>query len=211
MKFAILRPETSRSVVYSLNILAETLALSIMINSVFMRQLLNSALPSVMSKLVFLADTNLLSATATLTTWMLAAIVWVVALGGLRMSEERACSTRVKGSAEQGSLQLSAGPSLNHTQDPANRRLPCGPDIWHLGHCNGPDRPHPRGAPHLSVLPRRCSQVSHKRLLTPSTSIEQHVHATVRLVVQALSRSERRLALGRGCFRLPRGRRSRSR
>ena len=35
------------SLVYSLNILAETLALSIMINSVFMRQLLSNSLPSV--------------------------------------------------------------------------------------------------------------------------------------------------------------------
>ena len=34
-------------VVYSLNLFAETLALSVMINSVFMRQLLNNALPSV--------------------------------------------------------------------------------------------------------------------------------------------------------------------
>ena len=33
--------------VYSLNVLAETLALSIMINSVFMRQLLSNSLPSV--------------------------------------------------------------------------------------------------------------------------------------------------------------------
>jgi hypothetical protein len=38
--------------------------------------------PQVMSKLVFLADTNIVSFIATTTTWMLFAIVWVVALGG---------------------------------------------------------------------------------------------------------------------------------
>jgi hypothetical protein len=69
-------------VAYSLNCFAETLALSIMINSVFMRQLLVNALPSVMSKLVFLADTNIVSFIATTTTWMIFALVWVVALGG---------------------------------------------------------------------------------------------------------------------------------
>jgi len=69
-------------VVYSLNLFAETLALSVMINSVFMRQLLNNALPSVMSKLIFLADTNIVSYISTTTTWVLFAAVWVVALGG---------------------------------------------------------------------------------------------------------------------------------
>jgi len=69
-------------VCYTLNVFAETLALSIMVNSVFMRQLLCNALPSVMSKLVFLADTNIVSFIATTTTWMIFAVVWVVALGG---------------------------------------------------------------------------------------------------------------------------------
>ena len=35
-----------------------------------------------MSKLVFLADTNIVSFIATTTTWMIFALVWVVALGG---------------------------------------------------------------------------------------------------------------------------------
>ena len=42
-----------------------------------------------MSKLVFLADTNIVSLIATLTTWMLVATVWVVALSGLCMSKAR--------------------------------------------------------------------------------------------------------------------------
>ena len=69
-------------VIYVLNVVAETLALSIMITSIFIRQLVSNALPSVISKLAFLSDTNILSNMATLVTWMLAAIVWVVTLGG---------------------------------------------------------------------------------------------------------------------------------
>jgi hypothetical protein len=69
-------------VIYVLNVLAETLALSIMITSIFIRQLVSNALPSVISKLAFLSDTNILSNMATLVTWMLACIVWVVTLGG---------------------------------------------------------------------------------------------------------------------------------
>jgi len=69
-------------VIYCLNVLAETLALSIMITSIFIRQLVSNALPSVISKLAFLSETNILSNMATLVTWMLAAIVWVVTLGG---------------------------------------------------------------------------------------------------------------------------------
>lgn len=69
-------------VIYCLNVLSETLALSIMITSIFIRQLVSNALPSVISKLAFLSETNILSNMATLVTWMLAAIVWVVTLGG---------------------------------------------------------------------------------------------------------------------------------
>jgi len=69
-------------VIYCLNVLAETLALSIMITSIFIRQLVSNALPSVISKLAFLSETNILSNMATLVTWMLAAIVWVVTLAG---------------------------------------------------------------------------------------------------------------------------------
>ena len=68
--------------IYGLNVLAETLALSIIITSIFIRQLLCNALPSVISKLVFLSDTNVLANMATCATWVLAAIVWIVGLGG---------------------------------------------------------------------------------------------------------------------------------
>ena len=66
----------------ALQVLAETLALSIIITSIFIRQLLCNALPSVISKLVFLSDTNVLANMATCATWVLAAIVWIVGLGG---------------------------------------------------------------------------------------------------------------------------------
>lgn len=69
-------------VIYCLNVLAETLALSIMITSIFIRQLVSNALPSVISKLAFLSETNILSNMATLVTWELASIVWVVTLTG---------------------------------------------------------------------------------------------------------------------------------
>jgi len=69
-------------VVYCLNVVAETLALGVIITSIFIRQLLCNALPSVISKLVFLSDTNVLANMATSATWMLAAIVWIVALSG---------------------------------------------------------------------------------------------------------------------------------
>ena len=46
---------------YGLNVLAQSLALGIIITSIFMRQLLCNTLPSMISKLVFLLDTNTLS------------------------------------------------------------------------------------------------------------------------------------------------------
>jgi len=68
--------------VYTLNVAAQCLALAIIITSIFSRQLLCNALPSVMSKLAFLSDTNLLANMGTACTWMIAFLCWVVFFGG---------------------------------------------------------------------------------------------------------------------------------
>ena len=98
-------------VLYGLNVIAEALALSTIICSIFIRQLVSNALPSVgrpracpgpvlapapgptpltdprslaqqvISRLVFLSDTNILSNMATSSTWMIACVVWIAALG----------------------------------------------------------------------------------------------------------------------------------
>lgn len=67
---------------YALNVCAQSLALASIIISIYMRQLLCNSLPSMMSKLVFLSDTNVLSLLATGTTWMIACLVWLVTVGG---------------------------------------------------------------------------------------------------------------------------------
>ena len=67
---------------YGLNVLAQSLALGIIITSIFMRQLLCNTLPSMISKLVFLLDTNILCNLAMACTWLLTCLVYLVVLGG---------------------------------------------------------------------------------------------------------------------------------
>lgn len=67
---------------YGLNVLAQSLALGIIITSIFMRQLLCNTLPSMISKLVFLLDTNTLSNLPMACTWLVMCLVCVVVLGG---------------------------------------------------------------------------------------------------------------------------------
>ena len=69
-------------VVYTLNVLAQSLALGIIVLSIYSRQLLCNTLPSVMSKMAFLAETNLLSNMGAACTWMIASLVYVIVLGG---------------------------------------------------------------------------------------------------------------------------------
>ena len=69
-------------VVYTLNVTSQSLALGIIVTSIYSRQLLCNTLPSVMSKMVFLAETNLLSNMGVACTWMIASLVYVVVLGG---------------------------------------------------------------------------------------------------------------------------------
>jgi hypothetical protein len=69
-------------VAYGCNVTGQILALSIIVVSVFTRQLLSNALPSVVSKLLFIADTNVLANLGTAVTWLMACVAWVVTLGG---------------------------------------------------------------------------------------------------------------------------------
>lgn len=46
------------------------------------------AATQIISKLSFLSETNILSNMAALATWMLAAIVWIVTLGGRCLSQK---------------------------------------------------------------------------------------------------------------------------
>lgn len=71
---------------YGLNVLAQSLALGIIITSIFMRQLLCNTLPSMISKLVFLLDTNTLSNLAMACTWLVICLLGVVVLGGFLSS-----------------------------------------------------------------------------------------------------------------------------
>merc|ERR1712194_900124 len=183
-------------VAYSLNCFAETLALSIMINSVFMRQLLSNSLPSVMSQLVFLADTNIVSVIATLTTWMLAAVLWVVALGGLCMPKAAACTAR-------GSPGIVRGRRSSYVA-PANRWVSVGADAWLLELRDAADRCLDHRPPHVSSLLQNCSQERRKKWLACILRQTARARYSSRSVVQAPSRSERRLALGQGFCRQPR-------
>ena len=78
-------------VLYTLNVLAQSLALGIIVTSIYSRQLLCNTLPSVMSKMVFLAETNLLSNMGAACTWMIASLVYVVVLGGFISVPSCAC------------------------------------------------------------------------------------------------------------------------
>ena len=74
--------KTTIWVAYALNVCAQSLALGIIVTSIYIRQLLCNSLPSTISKLVLLSDTNVLSNLATACTWMLACLVWMVTIGG---------------------------------------------------------------------------------------------------------------------------------
>lgn len=69
-------------VAYACNVFGQILALSVICVSVFTRQLLSNTLPSVVSKLLFLSDTNVLANLGTAVTWLMACVAWVVTLGG---------------------------------------------------------------------------------------------------------------------------------
>ena len=77
---------------YGLNVLAQSLALGIIITSIFMRQLLCNTLPSMISKLVFLLDTNTLSNLAMACTWLVFCLLGVVVLGGFLSEPVRTLS-----------------------------------------------------------------------------------------------------------------------
>ena len=77
---------------YGLNVLAQSLALGIIITSIFMRQLLCNTLPSMISKLVFLLDTNCLSNLAMASIWLVLCLLGVVVLGGFLSEPVRTLS-----------------------------------------------------------------------------------------------------------------------
>ena len=72
--------------------LAQSLALGIIITSIFMRQLLCNTLPSMISKLVFLLDTNCLSNLAMASIWLVFCLLGVVVLGGFLSEPVRTLS-----------------------------------------------------------------------------------------------------------------------